>query len=78
MKVFDKIQRFEVENNLGALTIMELVVCYVDENNLELDDVGEELKKDKVFIKLFQADLIENNEASFKGTAKVKSFDGWI
>ncbi len=78
MGIFDKIQRYEKDHNLGELSIMELVTTYIDENDLELEDVADELKKDKHFTKLFQSDLIDNNEATFEGLKKTKAYDGWM
>jgi len=76
MGIFDKIQRFAQENNLED-SMMGLIITYIEENELELEEVADELRKDKSFVKFFQCDLIENNEAIFEGIGKVKTFNDW-
>lgn len=69
---------FKKERNVTETSIMELVVMYSEENELSIEDVGDELRKDKTFVKMFQQDLVHNHEAVFKGQPTSKSFDGWI
>ena len=78
MGIFDKVQIFEKENKLNGLSMMELILCYIEENNLELEDVADELKRDKTFVKLFQGDLIQRHEARFSNNKKVKGLEEWL
>lgn len=78
MKLFNQILSYKKTKGISDHSIMELVVSYAEAHELDVEEIGEELKKDKTFVKMFQQDLIRNNEARFRGVKKETGFDGWV
>ena len=74
---FEDIINFKIKNSLQGETILQLIVAYCEKHNLDALEVGEDLKKDKKFVEVFKADLINHNEASFEDVKK-PSTEEWF
>lgn len=50
-------------------TTLEAIIMYCEELNLDIDEFGEQIKKDKQFFEMIKIDAIENNQ--------LRESDGW-
>lgn len=62
---FKKVQEFKREKGVTGVSIMQLILLYCEENEIDEGEFGEDLKNDKNFRDMFKADLIYNHEARF-------------
>lgn len=75
--MFKEILNFKKERNITGYSIMQVILMYCEENDVDPEEVGELLKKDKDFKESFTEDLIYNNEAKFEDK-KSNPISEWI
>lgn len=74
---FKKVQAFKRENAVTEHSMLQLIILYCEENEIDPQEFGEELKRDKNFREMFKADLLFHHEAKFTGTKK-NSVAEWV
>jgi hypothetical protein len=77
-KMFDRILQFKKERNVKNSSIMELVLVFCEEYDLDVEEVGYLLKEDKNFRETMKEDLKFNNEAYFQNEDKTSRMSEWI
>ena len=75
--MFKEILAFKKERKIQGYSILQVIMMYCEENDLDVEEVGDMLKKDKSFRESFQEDLQYNHEATFSGE-KQSNISEWI
>jgi hypothetical protein len=74
-KILNDIWEWKEKINDPNLTILDIIVEYIEKNNLCADTVGELLAQNKNFVKILENDLIKNK--IFKAEKEISSFNEW-
>lgn len=64
--LFKDIQNFKRDHDITGYSLFQIILIYCEHHELEIDEVGEILKKDTAFKNMFKEDLKFHNEAYFK------------
>jgi len=77
-KMFDRILQFKKERRVEGVSIMELILIFCEEYDLDVDEVGYLLKEDKNFRETMKEDLKFNNEATFENEDRKSKISEWV
>lgn len=78
--IYMKIMSWKNDNEIGG-SLMEIICEFSEAHNYDITDVGESLKKDKQFIKIFKNDLFYNNQIRLEeddNTIQETSVGDWM
>ena len=76
--LFEDIFDFKNEHKIYETSIFQIVIMFCEENNYHIEEIGEELRKDKKFREMLEADLKLNNEAIFKNDKVKNNLQDWF
>jgi predicted ATP-grasp superfamily ATP-dependent carboligase len=69
--MYDLIKYLE-ENKNENISLLELIIDYIEKNDLDLYEVAEKIKKEEQFKQLFYHDLVKHGEIYFeKGDGRI-------
>ena len=75
--IFNDIMDFKDDNNITKISIFQLIIGFCDENDYDIEEIGELVKKNKQFRNILKEDLKLHNEAYFGDEVKNPLGD-WI
>lgn len=75
--LFEDVFKFKELHNIHDYSIFQIVIMFCDEHRYHVEEIGEELRKDKKFRLMLEADLKYNHEAIFVGDKKVDNLKDW-
>lgn len=76
--LFKEIVAFKKEKKITDFSLMEIIILYCEEEEIDIVEAGEILKKDKSFRETLKEDLKLHHEAVFDDDHKYKSNAEWI
>jgi len=71
------ILEFSRKKNLTDFNLMERILIYCEENELDVAEVGEEIKADKMFKTMLEDDLKANHYIRSKDEKKEADLSDW-
>ncbi len=76
--LFEDIFDFKNEHEIHEISIFQIVIMFCEENSYHIEEIGEELRKDKKFRAMLEADLKLNNEAIFLNDKVKNNLQDWF
>ena len=63
--IVQRLMAFKEEHDIEHESVFQIILMFCEENNLNVEEVGQEIKKDRNFSDTLREDLKFNNEAMF-------------
>ena len=76
--LFKDITEFKQKHDIQQISIFQLMLVFCEENNYDIEEIGDIVRTNKQFRNLLEADLKMNHEAFFKNDTKATNLGDWI